>query len=172
MVTTRTFNRIPSDKTLEKSLRRRSRRSGPNRRSGSLCSGRESAPSLRTPCTENPPTSLGGHPGSKAVTSFALEIARLKSAFHRTALTPGEDLPKPAPDSQAKGRESTGTRGPVSIQPAKQGSFAVRLVVPDNRYTLETKRFQSSNSPQQQPSRGSERCLLPGNAVSIVLKSI
>ena len=70
------------------------------------------------------------------MTSFAFEIARLKSAFHRTVLTPGEDLPKSTAGEQPRGPESTGALGAVSIQPAEQRISALRLVVPDNRYTL------------------------------------
>ena len=86
-VTTCAFKRRPPEKTASKSLRRRSRCFGLNRRSEDLRSGRESAPSLRTPCAEDSPTCLGRHPGSETVTTLALQVARLKSAFHRTAPT-------------------------------------------------------------------------------------
>ena len=87
-VTTRAFNRIPSEKTFAKSLRRRSRRSGPNRRSEDPHSGREFGSSLRTPRAEDSPSCLGGHSGPEAMTPLAFEVARLKCAFHRTVSTP------------------------------------------------------------------------------------
>ena len=88
IVTTCAFKRIPSERTLSKSLRRRSRCSGLNRRSADLWSGGESAPSLRTPCVEDSSTGLGCHSGPETVSPLALEVARLKSAFHRPAPTP------------------------------------------------------------------------------------
>ena len=86
-VKARALNRIPSEKALAKSLRRRSRRSDPNRRSEDPRSGRESVSSLRTPCAEDPPPCLCGHSSPEAMAPFAFDVARLKSAFHRTVST-------------------------------------------------------------------------------------
>ena len=138
MVTTCKFNRKPLEKTLAKSFRRRSRCSGPKRRSGNPCSGRESAPSFRTPCTENPPTRLGGHARPETVASFAFQVARLERAFHRTMTASGEAGRNRRSARGRRGRESTGACGAVSIRPAKPRSSTLRLVVPDNRYTLQS----------------------------------
>ena len=129
MVTNLRFNRLPRDRTAAKSFRRCSRRSDPKRRSAVLCSGSEFAPSLRTSRAENPPTSLGGHARTETVTSFAFEIARLKSAFHRTVLAPGEDSPKSPTSGQPKRRQSTTARGAVSIRPAEQQQFPLAGLV-------------------------------------------
>ena len=108
IVTTCSFKRIPPEKTFPKSLRRRSRCSGLNRRSEGSRSGGEFAPSLRTPGAEDSATCLGRHSGSETVTPFTFQVARLKSAFHGTAPDPDVDPRKTALGAQPKEAESTG----------------------------------------------------------------
>ena len=127
--TTPALRRIPPEKACVKSFRRRSRRSRPKRRSGRPRSGRELGPAFRPPRAEDPPSRLGGHPRPEAVAPLAFEVARLKCAFHRTVIRPGESPPETWPDARTKGGESTGAFREVSI-----GSF--RLAVPSIRYTL------------------------------------
>ncbi len=57
---------------------------------------------------------------------------------------PGEDPPKTRIGVQPKGVESTGGLGAVSIQPAEMQDLALRLVTPNNQYTLHR---PATNSP-------------------------
>ena len=110
-----------------KSLRLRSLRSAPSRRSVEPCSGGESAPSFRTPSAEDPPPCLGSHSRPEAMPPLAFEVARLKSAFHRTISTLGSAHRRYGIGGQSKSEKSTSPLGAVSIQPAAcVGTFCCR----------------------------------------------